>query len=49
MRIKNIFSVLLASVVMLSFNACDTVQGDMDSSVVEDIKFILREDAIELN
>ena len=49
MRIKNIFSVLLASAVMLSFNACDTVQGDMDSSVVEDIKFILREDAIELN
>lgn len=34
---------------MLSFNACDTVQGDVDSSVVEDIKFILREDAIELN
>ena len=49
MRIKTIFSVLLASVVMLSFNACDTVQGDVDSSVVEDIKFILREDAIELN
>ena len=34
---------------MLSFNACDTVQGDVDSSVVEDIKFILREDVIELN
>ena len=49
MKLRNIFSVLLASVVMLSFNACDTLPGDVNSSVVEDVKFILREDAIELN
>ena len=49
MKIRNIFSVLLASVVMLSFNACDTIQNDVNSSVVEDVKFVLREDVIELN
>lgn len=49
MKLRDIFSVLLASVVMLSFNACDTLPGDVNSSVVEDVKFILREDAIELN
>ena len=49
MKLKSIFSVLLASVVMLSFYACDAIQNDVNSSVVEDVKFILREDAIELN
>ena len=49
MKLRDIFSVLLASVVMLSFNACDTLPDDVNSSVVEDVKFILREDAIELN
>ena len=34
---------------MLSFYACNTLPDDVNSSVVEDIKFILREDAIELN
>ena len=34
---------------MLSFNACDSMQNDANSSVSDEVKFILREDVIELN
>ena len=48
MKIKSIFYILLASIAMLSITSCDTLSQNGDVVVAEDVRFILKEDAIDL-
>lgn len=49
MTMKRIFFALLLAVMTLAMPSCDTVNPENDHKVVEDVRFILREDAIDLN
>jgi hypothetical protein len=48
MKLKNIFSFLLASVVMLAVCSCDTISQEGGQAVNRDVKFILKEDVVDL-
>ena len=48
MKIKSMFYILLASIAMLSITSCDTLSQNGDVVVDEDVRFILKEDAVDL-
>ena len=49
MLLKKIFYALLVSAALLSLHSCDVVTPESDSAVAEDVRFILREDIVELS
>lgn len=49
MLLKKIFYALLVSTVLLSLHSCETVEPDTDSVIAEDVKFVLREDVVDLS
>lgn len=48
MKLKNIFSLLLASVAMLSIYSCEPVSPEAGITSGDEIKFILKEDVVDL-
>ena len=47
MKVKSIFYILLASIAMLSFYSCNKLSHNGDKVVAENVRFILKEDAVD--
>ena len=49
MFLKKIFYALLVSTILLSLHSCETINPETDSVLNENVKFVLREDVVELS
>jgi hypothetical protein len=49
MILRKIFYALFVSTMLMSLNSCELENPSDDSSIVEDIKFVLREDLVDLS